>query len=166
MPQLVAFHVPLTRYRYQPAHFASQSWTQGIFFLLGHWSYLGAVFFTSGVQLLLQVFEGGGRDRRSPLALCVGLAALVPGAGSGTLLNDWNHGALPSHLLQKQWDVLASSQVSQGWRAHEPQGLLCVRSAVPAVRTVRDNPASSQHKMGSFAKGNLLKYVLVLKSIY
>lgn len=55
----------------QPAHFVSQSWTQGVFFLLGHSSYLGAVFFTSGVQLLLQVYEGGeGRHEKSFGSLC------------------------------------------------------------------------------------------------
>lgn len=126
----------------QPAHFVSQSWTWDVFFYWVIWVTLVLFFLPVGCSCFFRCMRVERRDTRSPLALCVGLAALVPGPGGGTLLNDWNHRALLSHLLQRLQDVLASSQASQGWRAHEPQGLLCVRSAVPAVRTVRD-PASS-----------------------
>lgn len=55
---------------------------------MGHSSYLGAVFLPVGCNCFFKCMRVEGRDTRSPLALCVGLAALVLGAGGGTLLNN------------------------------------------------------------------------------
>lgn len=71
MPQLVAFRVPLTGTGTDLLTLNPKGGHKVSFFI-GNWSYLGAVFFTSGrVQLLLQVYEGGGQRHEESLgSLC------------------------------------------------------------------------------------------------
>lgn len=100
-------------------------------------------FFTSGVQLLLQVHEGGGETHEKSFGSLCWFSCPCAWSWwwhSAERLKPWGPPQPPAP--KAMGCSCPSCQASQGWRAHEPQGLLCVRSAVPAVRTVRDNPAS------------------------
>lgn len=60
-----------------------------LLFLLGHSSYVGAVFSTRGMQLFtFNCMELGEGDMRSPVGLCIGLVAVMRRAYLSMVLND------------------------------------------------------------------------------
>lgn len=87
-----------------------------VLFLLGHSSYVGAVFSTRGMQLFtFNCMELGEGDMRSPVGLCIGLVAVMRRAYLSTVLNDWNHAALRDCAQQTAAKATGCSCLLPSW---------------------------------------------------